>query len=56
MKVTACNEKGSLSKESVGMQVLNVGSFLQTGIMLLKLVTIDRIIQKEGEVGIQIEK
>ena len=42
--------------EVVRMRVLRVQSFLQTRIVLLEGVAVHRIVQVEGEVGIEIEE
>ena len=56
MKIPSEAQQSSKPEEPVRMQVLSGNSFLQTRIMLLNLIALALIVQKECEVRIKIEQ
>src|SRR5689334_16114192 len=55
-KITACGEQQRVPKKLVRMQVLSVDALLQTRIVLLDLVAVNRIIQVKSEIRIQVKQ
>src|ERR1051326_2555433 len=55
MKIRADGQQCLRAEDLLQMQKLHVGAFLQTRVVLQNGIAVDRIVQEEGEIGIQVE-
>src|SRR5262245_46505646 len=56
VEVGSDRQQRIVAEQTIGMQVLRIDPLLQARVMLLDFISMNRIVQEEGEIRVEIEK